>query len=354
MAAYSGGTKSPYDEPPGYPDHRRQAWLVQGAAVRGWNGVPIAIECARPAKRREQVAPRPILPRLRSGVLAMTQNLGRGDHGRRAQRPGVRRLPRRRRPRRSRARASRARRRRHGDRGGLSRVPLQRVLVRRQPAAPAHHQRPRSTAPRLRAAAARRHAHADARRRLPDALARRRRHAARARAPLRDRRRALRALQPAHVPPRARGARPARHRAAARPRAARGQPARAARAGARAASPSRSHRRARQAHDHELRRFPRALVLDAGAARHALGERHHRHLPRPALAGLGLRDAASLHGRDRRPAARLGPAARRHERSGGGDRGRGAGARRHHPHLRLGARDPGGEGRRQRRGPRRR
>ena len=55
-----------------------------------------------------------------------------------------------------------------------------------------------------------------------------------------------------------------------------------------------------KADDHELGRFRRSLVRDRGAARHPVGQRHHRHLPRSALAGLGLRHAPSLHGRARR------------------------------------------------------
>ena len=42
------------------------------------------------------------------------------------------------------------------------------------------------------------------------------------------------------------------------------------------------------------------MVRDRRAQGDEVGERHHRHLPRAALAGHRLRAAAPLHGRDRR------------------------------------------------------
>ena len=68
--------------------------------------------------------------------------------------------------------------------------------------------------------------------------------------------------------------------------------------------------RAVQAHDDELRRLSRRVVRVRPAQGDEVGERHHRHVPRPALAGHGVRAAASLHGRDRRRVPRLGISAR--------------------------------------------
>ena len=65
-------------------------------------------------------------------------------------------------------------------------------------------------------------------------------------------------------------------------------------------------------------------------------ERHHRHVPRRALAGHRVRAAAPLHGRDRRRLPRLGLRQGRHRRDREGDRGGGARARRRDPHRRAG------------------
>ena len=53
-----------------------------------------------------------------------------------------------------------------------------------------------------------------------------------------------------------------------------------------------------------------------------VGERHHRHVPRPALARYCLRAAAPLHGRDRRRVPRVGISEGRHRRSECRDRER--------------------------------
>ena len=45
-----------------------------------------------------------------------------------------------------------------------------------------------------------------------------------------------------------------------------------------------------------------------------VGVGHHRHVPRRAVAGHGVRAAASLHGRDRRRVSLVGSLARRHRR----------------------------------------
>ena len=64
--------------------------------------------------------------------------------------------------------------------------------------------------------------------------------------------------------------------------------------------------RAVQADDDERARLPRRVVRDRRAQGDQVGERHHRHVPRAALAGHGVRAAASLHGRDRRRVPRVG------------------------------------------------
>ena len=52
------------------------------------------------------------------------------------------------------------------------------------------------------------------------------------------------------------------------------------------------------ADDHERHRLSRSVVRDRRAQGDDVGVGNHRHLPRRALAGNGLRSAASLHGRD--------------------------------------------------------
>ncbi len=82
-------------------------------------------------------------------------------------------------------------------------------------------------------------------------------------------------------------------------------------------------RRLRSAHaplDDERGRLPRRVVRGRRAQGHEVHERHHRHLPRPALARHGLRAPAPLHRRDRRRAPRVGLLARRHRRAQPGDR----------------------------------
>ena len=88
------------------------------------------------------------------------------------------------------------RRRRGGDRRGLSRLPLLRVLLRRVAAAAGHHPRARSRRGTGSSPAARRHVHTVAERRLPLARQRSRADAARARAALAARRRGLRRVRP--------------------------------------------------------------------------------------------------------------------------------------------------------------
>ena len=57
---------------------------------------------------------------------------------------------------------------------------------------------------------------------------------------------------------------------------------------------------------HEQRGLPRRVVRVRSAQGDQVGERHHRHVPRAALAGHGVRAAAPLHGRDRRRVPRVG------------------------------------------------
>ena len=54
------------------------------------------------------------------------------------------------------------------------------------------------------------------------------------------------------------------------------------------------------------RGLPRRVVRVRAAQGDQVGERHHRHVPRAALAGHGVRAAAPLHGRDRRRVPRVG------------------------------------------------
>ena len=58
--------------------------------------------------------------------------------------------------------------------------------------------------------------------------------------------------------------------------------------------------------DDERGRLPLRVVRVRAAHRADVGERHHRHLPRRALARHRLRAAAPLHGRDRRLVPRVG------------------------------------------------
>ena len=101
---------------------------------------------------------------------------------------------------------------------------------------------------------------------------------------------------------------------AARPDVARSaRPARAA--VGRPALPEDALPRPRQpgaAADDERGGLPRPVVRDRRAEGDDERLGHHRHLPRRALAGHGLRAAAPLHGRDRRRLPLLGPVARRH------------------------------------------
>ena len=83
----------------------------------------------------------------------------------------------------------------------------------------------------------------------------------------------------------------------------------------------------RQAGDAIVCRFARGVVRDRRAQRHQGRQRHHRHLPRSALAGDSLRAAASLHGRDRRRLPRLGFCQRRLRRGQRRDCQRGESAR---------------------------
>ena len=207
-------------------------------------------------------------------------------------------------------------RRRGGHRRGLSRLPVLRLLLRRLAAAAGDHPRARPAAARPRDPAARRHVHADAERRLPVARQRSRaRRAARSRA--------------------TRGSTPKRTTSTAR------------RWSRWAASSSRSStmtppdptsldprglmellflgRRFQAlprpgpvqpdpADDDERGRLSRSVVRDRRAQGDDVGVGHHRHVPRRALAGHGLRAAAPLHGRDRRRVPLVGLVARRHRR----------------------------------------
>ena len=112
--------------------------------------------------------------------------------------------------------------------------------------------------------------------------------------------------------------------------------------------------RAPQADDDEQRRLPRRVVRVRRAQGHQVGERHHRHLPRAALARLGLRAPPPLHGRDRRRVPRVGIPEGRHRRDQRRDRERRARARRGDPHRRRGRARGDAERPRDRRGARER
>ena len=77
-----------------------------------------------------------------------------------------------------------------------------------------------------------------------------------------------------------------------------------------------------QAADDERGRLPRPVVRVRRAQGADVGQRHHRHLPRRALAGHRLRAAAPLHGRDRRRVPLLGLREGRHRRDQPGLRAR--------------------------------
>ena len=69
--------------------------------------------------------------------------------------------------------------------------------------------------------------------------------------------------------------------------------------------------RKRAVHDRQARHAivggpARRVVRVRCAERHQIRQRHHRHVPRSALARHGVRAAPSLHGRDRRRVPRLG------------------------------------------------
>ena len=123
-------------------------------------------------------------------------DLRRHRHRRRPQRPDRRGLPGARRTQGARPRAAPRARRRGGHRGGLPRLPVLRLLVRRVAAAARDHPRAGSAAPRAGDPAARRHVHADAERRLPVARERPREDAPRDRAALAARRRSVRRVRP--------------------------------------------------------------------------------------------------------------------------------------------------------------
>ena len=121
--------------------------------------------------------------------------LRRDRDRRRPQRPDLRRLPRPSRTQGAGARAASRARRRRGHRRGLPRLQVFGLLVRRVAAAARDHPRARLAAPRHGAAAARRHADADAERRLPVARQRSRQDPPRDRASLAPRRRSLRRVR---------------------------------------------------------------------------------------------------------------------------------------------------------------
>ena len=91
-----------------------------------------------------------------------------------------------------------------------------------------------------------------------------------------------------------------------------------------------------QADDDEQRGLPGRVVRVRSAQGDQVGERHHRDLPGAALARLGVRAAAPLHGRDRRRVPGLGIPEGRHRRDQQHHRERGARVRRRDPHRRGG------------------
>ena len=258
----------------------------------------------------------------------------RHRHRRRPQRPDRRRLPRARRAQGARPRAPPRPRRRGGHRGGLPGLPVLRLLVRRLAAAARDHPRARPAAARPRDPAARRHVHADAERRLP--VAHQRPRAARG-----ARSRATRGSTPRPTTSTARrwsrwAASSSRSSACCRPTRRRSiragssscsscvQPLPAALA----AGPVQPG----PADDDERGRLPRSVVRDRRAQGDDGGVGHHRHVPRRALAGHGVRAAAPLHGRDRRRVPIVGTRARRHRRDLERHRRRGARGGRRDPH----------------------
>ena len=111
-------------------------------------------------------------PRVEEEVTVASNTLRRDRHRRRPQRHDRGRVPRARRQEGRRARAARDRRRRRRHRGDLPGLPLQRVLLRGEPAAARDHPRPRAAAARAQDPAAAEHGHAARQRRLPRRLGR--------------------------------------------------------------------------------------------------------------------------------------------------------------------------------------
>ena len=259
--------------------------------------------------------------------------LRRRRHRRRPQRADGRCVSGPRRPIRARARAPPRPRRRGGHGRGLPGIPLLGVLVRRLAAAPGDHPRARPAAPRPRDPSARRHVHADARRRLPVARQRSREDAPRDRAALEARRRSLRRVRP-------RDGRDGTVRQAdpehdCRPIPTsldpRGLRAAAVPAPALPAAASPGSVQPGPAHDDERGGLPRSVVRDRRAQGDDVRVGHHRDVPRRPVAGHGVRPAAPLHGRDRRRLPVVGLRARRHGRDLERDRRRRASGRRRDP-----------------------
>ena len=123
----------------------------------------------------------------------------------------------------------------------------------------------------------------------------------------------------------------------------------AGRGGARAAGPAFPAARARRslqpgaADDDERDRLSRRVVRDRRAQGDDGGVGNHRHVPRRALAGHGVRAPAPLHGRDRRRVPLMGFRPGRHRGHLPGDRRRRARGRSGDPHQRAGREGPGRE-----------
>ncbi len=144
----------------------------------------------------------------RASCRSSTRSGRRHEHGalrrdhrrRRAQRPRRRRVPGARRAQDAGAGAPPADRRRGRHRGDLPRLQVLGVLLRREPAAPRDHPRPRPAAARPADPAAREHGDAARQRRLPGVVGRSRRDAPRAVPPLAARRRRRGRVRPPHAP----------------------------------------------------------------------------------------------------------------------------------------------------------
>ena len=232
---------------------------------------------------------------------------------------------------------------RHAHRRDRARFQVLGLQLRRLAASARDHPRARAGEARPGDPAARRHDHA-ARGRLPVARQRPRQDDPRAASLEPVRRRGLRGVRladgrdgPVHqADPVDRAARPGQDHpeplAAARP----------AREGVQGSAEEAADH-VHPADDDERRRLPGPMVRDRAVEGNDECVGHHRYVPRPALAGHGVRVAPPLHGRDRRRVPSLGRASRRYRVGRLRDREQRAVAGRRDPHRgrRRPREDPG-------------